>query len=325
MTSKKSPKMVLFLALTLALMAEIAVSDLSEVVKMKTVKGQKVCTKGWECEQWSKYCCNGTISDYFQVYQFEDLYKYRNWPTAHAVGFWDYQAFIVASAGYQHLGFGTTGGNLMSMLEVAAFLGHVGAKTSCGYNVVEGGPSAWGLCYNRELSPSQDYCDDFYKYRYPCTPGVAYFGRGALPIYWNVNYGATGEALKVDLLNHPEYIEQNATLAFQAAIWRWMTPIKKGQPSAHQAFCGEAAGWKPTKNDTLSHRITGFGTTMNVLYGDQLCGQGEDVQEMNTIITHYLYYADKMGIGREKAGLNVSCGQQKAFNPTKSTPATAAL
>lgn len=32
--------------------------------------------------------------------------------------------------------------------------------------------------------------------------------------YRNYNYGETGEALKVDLLNHPEYIEQNATLSF---------------------------------------------------------------------------------------------------------------
>lgn len=53
-----------------------------------------------------------------------------------------------------------------------------------GYGVVTGGPLAWGLCYNKELSPSQSYCDDSYKYTYPCTPGVDYYGRGALPIYW---------------------------------------------------------------------------------------------------------------------------------------------
>lgn len=49
-----------------------------------------------------------------------------------------------------------------------------------------GGPLAWGLCYNREMSPSQSYCDDFYKYTYPCTPGAEYYGRGAIPIYWYV-------------------------------------------------------------------------------------------------------------------------------------------
>lgn len=49
-----------------------------------------------------------------------------------------------------------------------------------------GGPYAWGLCYNKEMSPSQTYCDDFYKYTYPCAPGAEYYGRGALPIYWSV-------------------------------------------------------------------------------------------------------------------------------------------
>lgn len=56
-----------------------------------------------------------------------------------------------------------------------------------GYGVATGGPLAWGLCYNREMSPMQSYCDDFYKYTYPCSPGAEYYGRGALPIYWFVH------------------------------------------------------------------------------------------------------------------------------------------
>jgi len=291
--------------------------DSSTPTLVKKVKGKKVCDQGWECKGWSMYCCNLTISDFFQTYQFEDLFPMRNSPVAHAVGFWDYYSFINAAAVYQPLGFGTTGGKLMQMKEVAAFLGHVGSQTSCGYGVATGGPLAWGLCYNKELSPSQSYCDDYYKYTYPCAPGAEYYGRGALPIYWNYNYGATGEALKVDLLNHPEYVEQNATLAFQAAIWRWMTPIKKSQPSAHDVFVGN---WKPTKNDTLSMRVPGFGTTMNVLYGDLVCGQG-DIDAMNTIISQYLQYLDLLGVGREQAGPNevLTCAEQKAFNPSSST------
>ena len=136
----------------------------------------------------------------------------------------------------------------------------------------------------------------------------------------NYNYGAVGEALKVNLLDHPEYLEQNATLAFMASIWRWMTPIKKSQPSSHDAFVGN---WKPTKNDTLSKRGATFGTTMNILYGDYTCGQG-DIDPMNTIISHYLYFLDLMGIGREEAGPNeeLSCAEQVPFNPT-SAPKTA--
>ncbi|XP_049398164.1 chitinase-like protein 1 [Solanum stenotomum] len=283
---------------------------------VKMVKGKKMCVKDWECNVLSKFCCNLTISDFFETYQFENLFSKRNSPVAHAVGFWDYKSFIIASALFQPLGFGTTGGKQMQMKEIAAFLGHVGSKTSCGYGVATGGPLAWGLCYNKEMSPSQDYCDDYFKLTYPCSPGVQYYGRGALPIYWNYNYGKIGEALKVDLLNHPEYIEQNATLAFQAAIWQWMNPVKKGQPSAHDAFVGN---WKPTKNDTLSKRVPGFGTTMNILYNDNVCNQG-DIDSMNNIISHYLYYLDLMGIGREEAGPHelLTCAEQKPFNPSSS-------
>nr|VDD08395.1 unnamed protein product [Brassica rapa] len=302
--------LVLLAASTLALVA----NGEDKTIKVKKVKGKKVCTQGWECVWWSEYCCNETISDYFQVYQFEQLFAKRNTPVAHAVGFWDYQSFITAAALYEPLGFGTTGGKLMGQKEMAAFLGHVASKTSCGYGVATGGPLAWGLCYNREMSPSQSYCDETWKFKYPCSPGAEYYGRGALPIYWNFNYGAAGEALKADLLNHPEYIEQNATLAFQAAIWRWMTPIKKAQPSAHDIFVGN---WKPTKNDTLSKRGPTFGTTMNVLYGEYTCGQG-DIEPMNNIVSHYLYFLDLLGIGREDAGPNeeLSCAEQKAFNPS---------
>jgi len=55
-----------------------------------------------------------------------------------------------------------------------------------GYGVATGGPLAWGLCYNHEMSPAQTYCDDYYKLTYPCTPGAEYYGRGAIPIYWYV-------------------------------------------------------------------------------------------------------------------------------------------
>lgn len=116
--------------------AAAAVSVLISVLVLLAAAGAeaksklKTCSKGWECTD-SIYCCNETISDFFQVYQFENLFSKRNSPVAHAVGFWDYHSFITASTVYQPLGFGTTGGKQMGMKEVAAFLGHVGSKTSC--------------------------------------------------------------------------------------------------------------------------------------------------------------------------------------------------
>ncbi|KAJ7955194.1 Chitinase-like protein [Quillaja saponaria] len=312
-----------FLLLTMAFFFVIVNGDETSVKPLvKIVKGKKLCDKGWECKGFSAYCCNQTISDYFQTYQFETLFEKRNTPVAHAVGFWDYRSFIMAAAQYQPHGFGTAGGKTTGMKEVAAFLGHVGSKTSCGYGVATGGPLAWGLCYNKELSPDKFYCDDYYKLTYPCAPGAAYHGRGALPLYWNYNYGKTGEALKVDLLNHPEYIEQNATLAFQAAIWKWMTPANKHQPSAHDAFVGN---WKPTKNDTLAKRVPGFGTTLNVLYGDLVCGKNGNSESRDNIISHYQHYLDLMGVGREEAGPHevLSCEEQEPFTSSSSSSASA--
>ncbi|CAL5191358.1 unnamed protein product [Lathyrus oleraceus] len=317
---KKQNAVVLLLAFVILLTDAITTvngDDRNPKLQVKYKRGKKYCTQGWECNNWSIYCCNLTISDYFQTYHFENLFSKRNTPVAHAVGFWDYHSFINAAALFEPQGFGTTGNKTMQMMEIAAFLGHVGSKTSCGYGVATGGPTAWGLCYNHEMSPSQTYCDDYYKLTYPCTPGAEYYGRGAIPIYWNYNYGAAGEALKVNLLDHPEYIEQNATLAFQAAIWKWMTPVKKAQPSAHDAFVGN---WKPTKNDTMGNRVPGFGATMNILYGEGVCGQG-DVDSMNNIASHFLFYLDLLGVGRDKGGTHdvLTCAEQRPFNPNTKT------
>jgi hypothetical protein len=94
-------------------------------------KNENVCDKGWECSG-RRFCCNETISDYFKAEQFEALFPNRNdLNLAHATGFWDYRSFISAAALFEPRSFGTTGGKQMGMMEVAAFLGHVGDKTSC--------------------------------------------------------------------------------------------------------------------------------------------------------------------------------------------------
>ncbi|KAG5398471.1 hypothetical protein IGI04_020285 [Brassica rapa subsp. trilocularis] len=92
---------------------------------------------------------------------------------AHAVGFWDCRLFINAATEYQPLDFGTAGDKFQGIKEVSAFLGHVQAW-SRGYGVATGGPLAWGLCYNKEMTPDQLFCDDYYKLT-------------------NYSYGQTGE------------------------------------------------------------------------------------------------------------------------------------
>ncbi|KAK8984895.1 hypothetical protein V6N11_064441 [Hibiscus sabdariffa] len=184
---------------TMAMM--LALGNCQESVKplVKVVKGKKLCDKGW-----SNYCCNQTISDYFQTDQFENLF---------------------ALEGLMRLGSGIT---ILSLQLLQNFI-----IISGGYGVATGGPLAWGLCYNKEMSPSKLYCDDYYKYTYPCIPGVSYHGLAYLLVFSPLEVDDTGEE----------------------------TP----------AF----GNWKPTKNDTLGKRVGGFGTTMNVLYGDEVCGKGD--------------------------------------------------
>ncbi|PWA50399.1 chitinase [Artemisia annua] len=126
--------MCLLVITVLFVVVSIVDADTSPVI-VKKVKGKKVCDQGWECKGRSEYCCNLTISltisQYFDYYQFEELFLKRNTPVAKAVGFWDYKSLITAAAIYQPKGFGTTGNKTTKMLEVAAFLAHVGSQTSC--------------------------------------------------------------------------------------------------------------------------------------------------------------------------------------------------
>eukprot|EP01018_Ginkgo_biloba_P012364 Gb_10203 [translate_table: standard] len=272
----------------------------------------KVCIKGSEC--------NKTISQIFSVDQFESLFTHRNALMAHAQGFWDYHSFITAAAKFEHLGFGATGGDLLQKKELAAFFAHVASETSCGSLMAAStaGSSSdaaftWGLCYKEELSPDSVYCQP--SLVYPCAPYASYHGRGALPVYWNYNYGQLGEALKVDLIHHPEYLADNATLSFASAIWRWMNPMKAKQPSAHQVMAGK---WVPTKNDSDAMRLPGFGMTINILKADAECGQGSDDKKMNDRISHYLHFLDLLDVGRDNAGDNLDCSDQKVLNPSGS-------
>nr|POF27030.1 chitinase-like protein 2 [Quercus suber] len=288
-------------------------------------------------EEGEGICCNGCVSQNVQHTQFYSLRSLlanravyepsKKKPSSWSIEFWNYTSFITAAAQYQPYGFGTTykdGGKVSpGKMEVAALLAHIGSKGF--YDVYVGDklcddegyvsrPVTCGLCNYKEKNTSFHYCDEHYKDIYPCAPGVAYYGRGALPIYWNYNYGEATKDLNVDLLNHPEYIEENATLAFLVAIWRWMTPIKENQPSAHDVFIGN---WKPTENDNLAKRVSGFGTTMNVLYGDLVCGKGNNETSVNNIIEYYLHYLDRIGVNRNKAGPHelLSCADQVPFNP----------
>ncbi|XP_002985308.2 chitinase-like protein 1 [Selaginella moellendorffii] len=251
---------------------------------------------------------NKTVAEIFTSDLFDLMFNHRNEPQTHAQGFYDHYSFITAAKTMEKEGFGVTGGETVQKREIAAFLAHVAHETTCGYSAAKGGPYAWGLCYKEELSPPKIYCED--SFLYPCSKGVSYHGRGALPLYWNYNYGPAAKYLKLDLMNHPEMVSENATVAFQAAIFKWITPVKPKQPSPHEVMVNK---WKPSRNDTLSFRSPGFGMTINIMAGDDECGHGSD-PKMEDRIAHYNYFLNIIDKDVDP-GLNLDCGSQGVLNP----------
>ncbi|KAI5001879.1 hypothetical protein ZWY2020_026529 [Hordeum vulgare] len=194
----------------------VAAFLLRALLAVAEASGEEACDKGWECSG-IRLCSNGTIigTDGVNIHasHFEELFPRRNDPIAHASGFWNYRVFIAAAALFEPRGFGTTGGREVAVKEVAAFLAHVGVSTSFLHKNI-----------GRILVNFKSIliCREYHRLSnelYRCVEGVEYYGRGALPVYWNYNYGIIGKGIKQDLLSHPELLEQNATLAFEAAIW----------------------------------------------------------------------------------------------------------
>ncbi|BBN16224.1 basic endochitinase B [Marchantia polymorpha subsp. ruderalis] len=243
---------------------------------------------------------NKTVEEILTYETFNGIFPHRNDPLSKAQGFYTYESFIQAAGMFKD--FATVGGEQMQRRELAAFLAHVARGTTCGFSKATDGPYAWGLCYYQELSPSSLYCKD--DFNYPCVAGVSYHGRGAFPIYWNYNYGPVGKALDIDLLNRPDMISSNSTLAFASAMWYWMTP-QKPNPSPHSVMVGE---WEPTDDDKLGYILPGFGATTNILNGQIECGHGEDWRGQERI-SFYQTFAAYLGV--EDVGENLDCGLQK--------------
>ncbi|CAF1003860.1 unnamed protein product [Adineta steineri] len=68
-------------------------------------------------------------------------------------------------------------------------------------------------------------------------PGKLYYGRGWFQLSWPCNYYAAGKALDVDLLNNPDAVAQQPSLAVQTAVWFYRTnkmeePARRGDFAA---------------------------------------------------------------------------------------------
>ncbi len=178
--------------------------------------------------------------------QFNQMFPGRN-------SFYTYAGLVAASQTYP--AFAGTGDLATKKREAAAALANFSHETG-------------GLVYVTEIAQGE-YCGDWDNNpsTCPCAPGKRYFGRGPIQLSWNGNYCAAGAALGLDLRANPDLVAQNPTIAWQTAIWFWMTQSGAGSRPAHNTMVG---GF-------------GFGETIRTINGALECNGGNPGQVQSRI------------------------------------------
>ncbi|XP_040380402.1 chitinase 10-like [Oryza brachyantha] len=224
-----------------------------------------------------------------------------------ARNFYAYSAFVRAAERFPR--FGGAGGRGTRRREVAAFLAQVSHETTGGWAAAPDGPYSWGLCFKEEVKPASSYCDNTsaaVAARWPCAPGRSYHGRGPIQLSWNFNYGPAGEALGFDGLGSPEVVAADAVVAFETALWFWMTP-RPPKPSCHDVMTG---GYRPSPADAAANRTAGFGLTTNIINGGLECNRTDDPRVKDRIG----FFRRYCGILAVAAGDNLDCAHQLPYS-----------
>jgi hypothetical protein len=188
--------------------------------------------------------------------------------------------------------------------ELAAFFANIAHETRHGEN----GKYDDGLMFIHESNTSLPYVAE--NDIYPPVPGKKYYGRGPLQLSYNGNYGYASDCIFGDkkvLLNNPELVETDPVIAFEAAIYFWMTP-QTLKPSAHDVMIGK---WQPKADDKAKGRVPGFGMTINIINGAIECNHGDNMFNMNDRIGFYQHFLQKLGITNPNCAC--SCGKMQAY------------
>jgi len=187
--------------------------------------------------------------------------------------------------------------------ELAAFLANIAHETRDG----DYGKYIYGLMFIREIDTSNTYIAP--NNAYLPVAGKRYYGRGPMQLSYNGNYGKASDFIFGDkkvLLNNPKLIETDPVIAFETAIWFWMTP-ETNKPSAHDVMI---AKWQPNATDKAGGRTPGFGMTINIINGPIECNKGDN-RGMNDRIGFYQYFLKKLGVNDPNCAC--SCGTMKTF------------
>lgn len=230
---------------------------------------------------------------------YEALFPHRN-------ALYSYDSLVAAVQKYPQ--FCNEGSLQQRKREAAAFLANIAHETTGGWDAAPDGRSAWGLYYVEEVGCEQGgctgYCDPT-NITYACVSGRTYHGRGPMQLSWNYNYGAAGKALGVDLLSNPDQVKTNGVIAFQTALWFWMTP-QPPKPSCHAVMSG---GWVPSDADRAVGRVPGFGMTINIINGGLECSIATD-NRVRDRVGFYQHFTQKLEVN---PGENVYCDRMAHF------------
>ncbi len=173
--------------------------------------------------------------------------------------------------------------------ELAAFFAHVAHETRNGIN----NQFNDGLMLITEISKNADYITQ--NNIYPAVLGKKYYGRGPLQLSYNSNYGFASDCIFGDkniLLKNPDLVVNDPVVAFETALYFWMTP-QSSKPSAHEVITGK---WKPNTDEIKKNYQTGFGMTINIINGNLECNKGDSNAAMKDRIGFYQYFLKRFKI-----------------------------
>ena len=77
--------------------------------------------------------------------------------------------------------------------------------------------------------------------------------------------------MNLDLVGNPDLVSRNPAVAFETALWFWMTP-QAAKPSCHDVITGR---WAPGADDRRAGRLPGYGLLTNIINGGLECGKGQ--------------------------------------------------
>ncbi|QSB07109.1 chitinase [Natronoglycomyces albus] len=179
--------------------------------------------------------------------------------------FYTYSGFVEAANSFP--AFTNTGNSTVQRQEAASFLANISHETGGLVHIVE-----------QDTSNYPHYCDAGQSFGCPAG-NDAYYGRGPIQLSWNFNYNAAGNDLGLPLLTNPWLVEQNATVAWQTALWFWVTQSGAGSMSGHTAMTSGA----------------GFGESIRSINGSLECNGGNPGQ-VQSRINLYTNFTNVLGV-----------------------------